>query len=579
MTRVQFLAVAALSSALLATPAACSQSEDGSRSTRRAITQSQAIAADFLRTELALSPETASRLDLEDYLGPMATFRLDNHSQAGFERRRLVRIELLQRLRHRPRLPQDHPLNRDLAVAETAVLDLISLEQLGYGRFDFQDPRPYAVDPFSGIWIEGPTLLTFRQSIDTTEDASAFIARLQNLSAAITDTKRRLIADRAAGLELPRPLATETYRRLQRLLLDDASALALLNTTFTTLTLDLADLDADQREQLLRLVDTEIDLHLRPALLDLARTVESMADEASDQAGIWAQPKGQDLFVGILKASTGEALATQRMHARHVADTKALNQQLRASFIVPVEDGASAPERPDTLALIIPWFEAQIAPLPAPAVDAPDPIIEVMESLAPSTVWAALQTAAVFDAQADAISRYRELWSTQPYLTWRTEGDGELPPYRILTEYPAIDAAWRLYVWTSSFVDPDATALDQAAQQSILLIQTALAAADTGLHLDRWSLSETQDFLSQQAGLDDVIAEELALRVMARPGYHSSVMAAFYRLETLSERAQAVLGERYSETDFQRTLIQPGPRPLSFIETDVEAWYGARLEN
>ncbi|MEE2930480.1 MAG: hypothetical protein VX599_07175, partial [Pseudomonadota bacterium] len=101
--------------ALSTSLSACAQSEDGSRSTRRAIAQSQAIATDFLTTELAMSPETASRLGLEDQLGERVAYALDNHSQAGFERRRLVRIELLQRLRLRPQLPETHPLRRDLA--------------------------------------------------------------------------------------------------------------------------------------------------------------------------------------------------------------------------------------------------------------------------------------------------------------------------------------------------------------------------------------------------------------------------------------------------------------------------------
>ncbi|MEL6693493.1 MAG: hypothetical protein AAFQ12_10735, partial [Pseudomonadota bacterium] len=156
------LLIASLALALFLPLSACSQDNSDSRSARRAIAQSQAIASDVLQTELALSPETASRLGLERELGPATSFALDNHSQAGFERRRLVRIELLQRVRQRPRLPDGHPLIEDLFIAERALLDLISLEQLGYGRYNYRTFRPYAIDPFSGIWIEGPNLLAFR---------------------------------------------------------------------------------------------------------------------------------------------------------------------------------------------------------------------------------------------------------------------------------------------------------------------------------------------------------------------------------------------------------------------------------
>lgn len=584
MKRVQTAAISVFA-ALLMVPAACSQSEDGSRSTRRAITQSQAIAADFLRTELALSPETASRLDMEAYLGPSAIYALDNHSQAGFERRRLVRIELLQRLRQRPGLPEGHALTRDLAIAEAAIVDLISLEQLGYGRFDYAAQRPYALDPYSGVWTEGPNLLAYQQTINSLDQAGAYIARLQSLSAAIEDTRRRLIADRAAGLEMPRALAEETQRRLDLLSSDAPSALDLLTATFAALTLDVSELAPDQREQLVNVVRTEISDRLRPALENLSATVSEMAEDASDQAGIWAQPKGQDLFVGILQASIGEGLNSERLHVRHVDDVAAQTQALRALLVLP--GGAQAPaspeppEPPERLQDLFAWYAAQST---EPVPETADTIAQVrepgiIERLAPTTVWALVMETPSFQAQADAVGAYQTLWTRQPFLTWRTEGDGELPDYRTLTEYSAIDAAWRLYVWQNSDQSTSATPLDQAAFASIRLIQSTLAAADTGLHLDRWTLPKATAYIAENSGLSEPLSRQLALRIMARPGYHTAVAAAYYRFETLAERARAVLGERYSETDFQRTLIQPGPRPLPFIETDVEAWYGARLAN
>lgn len=587
MKRARSIPISLLAASLLLAPVACSQSDDGQRSTRRAITQSQAIAADFLRTELALSPETASRLHMENSLGPSAVFTLDNHSQAGFERGRLVRIELLQRLRQRPLLPDTHPLTRDLAIAETAIVDLIALEQLGYGRFDYSAQRPYAVDPFSGVWIEGPYLLAYQQTINTIGDAAAYISRLQSLSAAVEDTRRRLIADRAAGLDLPRALADETRRRLERLTSDDASALDLLTNTFAALTLDLSDLPAEQREQLVAVVRKEVSERLRPALQGLAVTIEEMAEDASDHAGIWAQPKGQDLFIGILKASTGEAVRSERLHARHIDDVTAQSTALRDILVLPVdEEGGVPPEtlqRPERLEQLLAWYEdltsEPVTEIAAPATEMVPDTTEIIRDLAPKSVWPSVQDGASFEAQELSLAAYQELWTVQPYLTWRTEGDGELPGYRTLTAYPAIDEAWRLYVWQNSYQPPPAEPVNQAAHASILLIQSTLAATDTGIHLNRWSLSEATTYVAENAGLSEPLSRQLALRIMARPGHFTSVSAAYHRFEALAERAKAVLGQRYSETDFQRTLIQPGPRPLALIETDVEAWYGARLQN
>lgn len=580
MKHARRLLFSALIGIALSAPTACSQSNDSSRSTRRAITQSQAIATDFLRTELALSPETASRLKLERHLGPTAIYQLDNHSQAGFERRRLVRIELLQRLQSRPLLPEGHVLARDLAVAEAALVDLIALEQLGYGRFDYADHRPYAMDAYTGIWIEGPALLAYAQSINNGDEATAYITRLQSLSPAIQDTRRRLMADRASGIVLPRSLARESARRIDLLLSDDPSALDMIVTTFSALTLDLDDVDADQRNALIRIVERELDENLRPALQDLAVALSELSESNMDQSGIWAQPKGQALFSGILNALTGDQLTTERLHTRHLEDVAEQREKLRQLLVLPEDLAELEEERPARLSQELSWFvERTKAPTPLLVEEdtTEERPPELLQTLAPRSDWALLRANPSFSEQTNRIEAFQTLWLEQPYLSWQTEGEGELSPQRELIEYPAIDAAWRLYVWTRS-VEP-ADQVDTVADASIALIQSVLSAADTGLHLDRWTLADATEFIAVNSGLSEPLSRQLALRIMARPGYQTAIASAYHRFEILSERSQAILGGRYSESDFQRTLIQAGPRPLTFIEADIEAWYGARLAN
>lgn len=580
MKHARKLLFTALIGIALTAPTACSQSNDSSRSTRRAITQSQAIATDFLRTELALSPETASRLGLERHLGPTAIYQLDNHSQAGFERRRLVRIELLQRLQSRPMLPEGHVLARDLAVAEAALVDLIALEQLGYGRFDYADHRPYAMDAYTGIWIEGPTLLAYSQTINNADEATAYITRLQSLSAAVQDTRRRLMADRASGIVLPRSLARESARRVELLLSDDPSALEMIVTTFSALTLDLDDIEADQREALMQVVENEVDEKLRPALQDLSTALTDLSESNMDQSGIWAQPKGQALFNGILNALTGDQLNTERLHTRHLEEVAEQREALRQLLSLPEELVELEEGRPTRLSQVLPWFEATMSePLPSPVIEE---VVETrppetLQTLSPSSDWDLVRLNPSFPAQQARLRAFQDLWFQQPYLSWQTEGEGELSPQRELIEYPAVNAAWRLYVWTRSVKASDQ--IDAVADASISLIQSVLSATDTGLHLDRWTLADATEFIAVNSGLSEPVSRQLALRIMARPGYQTAISSAYHRFEILSERSQAILGERYSESDFQRTLIQAGPRPLPFIEADIEAWYGARLAN
>lgn len=563
---------------------ACSQDNSDSRSARRAIAQSQAIASDFLQTELALSPETASRLDMERRLGPATSFALDNHSQAGFERRRLVHIELLQRLRQRPRLPDGHSLIEDLSVAERALLDLISLEQLGYGRYNYQSLRPYAIDPFSGIWIEGPNLLAFRQPINTADQATAFIARLQSLSKALQDIRRRVVADQIAGIRIPGPLLERTEILLTHLADPEGGGLEEISATFNALSQDVPDLEPADRENLVTLVRQEIETNLRPAYLQLAETLADYAVENADRLGIWAQPQGEDLFVGILKASTGDTIAIERLHERQTEQASALSEQLLDLLVVPQLEDELEIESPTSLREKLIWFEASYTEPSPSAPTAPEAEVTplpLLNQLSPRPMSAVLQERAAFGAGRLAAEALGLFWETEPYATWKSESESDRQPLRTLIEYSTIADAWRAYIWMSQSEagTVEFTPLEHAAHMSVSLVQASLAVADTGIHLERWTLQETVDYLTQKAGLAPDLAETLALRIAARPGYHSAKMVAAQRISALSERAAAVLGDDYSELEFQRTLIQNGPRPLGLIERDIEAWYGDRLAN
>ncbi|MEL7030949.1 MAG: DUF885 family protein [Pseudomonadota bacterium] len=579
--RLRSLVIITVSIAALSSVPACSQSNDESRSTRRAISQSQAIASDFLRTELALSPESASRLDLERYLGPTASYALDNHSQAGFERGRLVRIELLQRLQSRPRLPEDHALTRDLQVAERALVDLISLEQLGYGRFDYASMRPYAVDPYSGIWIEGPTLLAYRQSITNADQATAYVSRLRTLSAAVQDTKRRVLADQASGILLPRPLVDETRRRLTQLIDEDNRAMIQLVETFDALLASVPGLSAARREQLSNVVRIEVTDNLIPAYDDLLATLDEAAETAADQAGIWAQPRGLDVYTGILTASIGESFSTERLHENHLQQVATRRANLSAMMTLDPEAFPAQAPKPDRLSRQIAWYTAAMTDPAAPLASVTDPAPQpnVLTELAPKSDWTRIANATDFDAQTDAIRQFQAVMDQPPYAIWQSEGDSARAPYRVIVEYPAVQAAWQHYVWHRAMAETsiETNSVPEVARNSIDLFQAVLAAADTGIHLSRWSIADASDHIAVNSGLGEPVSRQLALSIAARPGYHSAVAIARLRIEALSERAQAVLGEQYSETDFQRTIIEPGPRPLSLIEKDVEAWYGQRL--
>ena len=335
---------------------------------------------------------------------------------------------------------------------------------------------------------------------------------------------------------------------------------------------------------MVELVRQEIETNLRPAYLQLADTLSTSADDSVERLGIWAQPQGEELFTGILRASTGETIAIERLHERQLEKVAIWHNRLQGLLVLPPRDDGSEVAAPETLADKLIWFEARNGEkTPGLVEDAPveGPEISLLSQLAPKPVAATLEAQTNFRAGAQAASAFNLFWLSEPYATWNVDTEVNRHPLRALLEYATVSDAWRSYIWTAQTEDTlaDASDLDMAARVWIRLIQSSLAAADTGLHLERWTQEDAKAYLMSEAGLAPELSEILVLRIAARPGYYSARAVAVQRITALSERAQAVLGTQYSELEFQRTLIENGPRPLGLIEKDIETWYGDRLAN
>ena len=77
---------------ILAGAAACGAGQRPERVDSVALSRANALLDDLVRTELSLTPESVSRHGLDRYGDPSWPRRLNDASQAGFERARLIRL-------------------------------------------------------------------------------------------------------------------------------------------------------------------------------------------------------------------------------------------------------------------------------------------------------------------------------------------------------------------------------------------------------------------------------------------------------------------------------------------------------
>ncbi|MEM6534825.1 MAG: DUF885 family protein [Pseudomonadota bacterium] len=594
---------------------ACGNDSESLQLDRRTLVEAEAILEDVTRTELGLSPQTATLTGLANMAPQGSALRLDDHSQAGFERARLIRIDLLKRLMKSPDMPSRHPLARDLVVLSDGVHRLNILQQIGHGRLGPAKAYPYSIDAVSGIWRDGPYLLRYEQPVSSAEDAEAWLSRLTAIAGAYDDTRRRLIADSAVGHVPPKLVLEDTAASLNHAL-EEADTYGRLAFTFENLLASTSRIDRQAANQFLSQATDIIDQRILPAHDALAQTVASLIEDAPQLPGLSGQPSGYETWRALIAWHSPGLLESEDPHLAHlavIADRQAALETIVDRIPAPLsEDGDGAASailltEADQIAALAPHVEEEVetlsepgnetTPLPAPGLRSVGLSqrqtdlahrLNFGSGLVPAARDGRRPNLILTNPEDDAL--WPEWWrayhlnrlnapSLRDYLESWNEA-AKRSPARLLFQNTDFALGWEAYAAAFSIQasgEPPALK-DVYLLAKFELIIAALAAVDTGIHTQRWSLDEAMAFMAETTSLPADLNRQLVTQIASRPGEASARLHGQRRFRSLEQRARAVLTSRFDAADFRYTLLNGGPRPFFLVETDVERWYEGQIE-
>ncbi|MEE8807983.1 MAG: DUF885 family protein [Lactimicrobium sp.] len=137
------------------------------------------------------------------------------------------------------------------------------------------------------------------------------------------------------------------------------------------------------------------------------------------------------------------------------------------------------------------------------------------------------------------------------------------------TEGWAMYAEVHAYSW-NVLSDSDAT-----YQQVTTELNYALCAlADIGVNGMGWSQDDLSDYLSS-VGLNTQAASSLYEQCLIYPTDYNSYGYGLVRLVTLENEAREALGDDFELEEFNKVILDNGPRTLDSVEDDVTAWVEA----
>ncbi|KPN20777.1 hypothetical protein AO715_13305 [Xanthomonas sp. Mitacek01] len=471
----------------------------------------------------------------------------------------------------------------------------------------------YAVDQLAGIANTLPGFFESAQPLADAADARNYVARLHAVANKLDQVRDNLDLQAQKGVVPPRVALEGAALQLRDHVRAGADASPFLQSFARRLD-GTRGVDAALREELLREARDAVETATLPAYARLLARVEAaIATQDADQ-GVWALPDGEAYYAAALRWNTGVGIDATQLHALGHSEVSRIRAEMAAIVRdrLPLSDvgndataatGDAAPPVPEADAADDEALRAAVQTrldtigerLPGYFARLPSQALEVR--LAPADAG---RTAAVYyvppggDVRPGALvidaAQVRALpEGGLPTLVYHNGLPGHhlqvglaqahvsLPRLRRSLAPTAFTEGWAMYaerlaVEMGVYDDDPQGDLGRLRAE---LVHAARLVVDTGLHAERWTLAQAQDYLREVAGMSEAEARTEAQRQLVRPGRACAHTVGLHTLLSLRGHARQSLGRKFDVRAFHGVLLENGALPLDVVSGAVDAWINA----
>ena len=514
-------------------------------------------------------------------------------AQAVLARRGLAELE-------RFRVQDLGPIQRaSAALIRWRMQDVISGAEFATHRLVFQQMQ-------DSLHLELINALTQVHPIQTARDVENYLARVGQFSSQIDTGIANARAAQAAGVIPPRFILERTIAQFDELLNTPAGSNVLVTSLRERMSAMQEPLPDARRAAYLNDAEQIVRDQLLPAFRRARDLLTAQLATATDDAGVWRLPRGDEFYARQLAHSTTTQLTAAEIHqiglrevARIEGEMDVLLRQLgfsKGSLQQRIEalNASMMPSVPDPRPILLAQVEAAMRDAErrsqvifglqpkAPVVLRREPALSEKSAAAHYTVPAP-------DGSTPGIY-WLPLADLGPRVTWLGAGlkstayheavpghhfqlaiqqeSATLPKYRKLGAFGFISAygeGWALYA--ERLADENGWYADDPRGRlgylNLQLFRARRLVVDTGIHAMHWTRQQAIDY-----GFTPTEVE----RYIVWPGQACSYMIGQLKLVELRERAQKALGERFSVKAFHDLVLGLGNVPLDVLAGEVDAW-------
>ena len=486
------------------------------------------------------------------------------------------------------------------------------MQNLQGHRFDYHwvaNPvfmGPYPVNHVFGVQIDLINFLSTYHKIKGRRSARRYVQRLQRVDGKLRGLIESVKFNAARDVVPPKFVIEKSLAQIENFLSGPISENPLY-TRFIEKAAHSKRLRDNARDRWAERVEDAILQDVFPAYERLKMTLQDILDKATTDDGVWKLPGGRAYYEFLLRNHTTTKLDADEIHQLgldEVARLTALIRELLTGLGLPADEPAkqlkALMEDPqhhyinenqrkailDDYQAILDEANAhmpeifshgdlaEIVVKRLPEYKEPDSPIAyaqapAMDGSRPGTMWINLRDPGNVYRWGMRTLAYHEGIPGHVYQMAQAQKIKGLPTFRRTHFFNAYVEGWALYAerlgWELELEDP----LSNLGRLQALLWRAARLVVDTGIHVNRWTRERAIDYMVETTGMPerDMITE--VERYIVMPGQACSYYLGYLKIISLREKAQAILGEKFTLKDFHDVVINNGGLPLVLLEEAV----------
>ncbi|MCB5424874.1 DUF885 domain-containing protein [Altererythrobacter sp. CC-YST694] len=574
----------------------------------------QAQSASALLDEIAwnlieLEPGTATGLGIDTGDKAYLRSRMSDLSPEGMVHYAGNLRDGLAKVRAFDKAGLDAATLTSLEVVESAYATALEGFALPYGDVATGSWRnaPYAVIQNVGAYLDVPRFLDSDHPVRTKEDAEAYVARLDAYPAMLDGELERMQAATRLGVIPPAFLLDKAIAQMENSLADARADGGLV----TSLTGRTKDIPGDWANAAGRIVSAKV----RPALERQLAELRNQRTRATDDAGMWARPDGEEWYRWALKASTTTGLGPDEIHEMGLSQLAEIHGRMDAILRdIGYKDGPVGqrmrelaedprfkfaegdPGRAQIMEFIqqrIDWIREQMPRAFRTQVRANLEVRRLplseepgaptayggsgsIDGTIPGKMWINLMTTDLHREYTLPTLVHHE---TIPGHVWQGEYANQMPLIRSRLAFNAYSEGWALYAEQladelGAYADHPAWRLGYLQDQAFRACRLVV---DTGLHHKRWTREQGVAFFVERNGDNPQEVASEVDRYCSWPGQACGYKVGHTEIVRQRSLAQAALGSGFDLRDFDDAVVKGGNVPLDVLAKNVARYVeGAR---